>query len=376
MASPTPRLFSPGAGASPPALTGRTAQQTVLLRCLGDLKLRASPPHDVVLIGPRGNGKTALLNWFQEACEASDEPVDVLRLTPRDVPSPDTLVERLAPRRGLGKLIPRKLAIASIGAAEWSRDDREHRNLTQELAARARKRPLAVLLDEAHTLDVDVGGTLLNASQIVRATGSFLLVLAGTPGLLAHFGAMDASFWGRLGEGRLGVGLLDESAAAEALTKPLAAQGVSIDDDALQVVLEHSQRYPYFIQLWGDALWQRHLATGGKALAVADAVAIQPQVTSVAAEYYQDRHSELDAEGLALAARAIALVFQNGPTATDHHIDEALAGAGVEEPSDRVATREALNRLGYIWCPPGQQPPIVWSPGIPSLMAYVLDRAR
>ena len=29
------------------------------------------------------------------------------------------------------------------------------------------------------------------------------LVLAGTPGLLAHLSAMDASFWSRLGEGRL-----------------------------------------------------------------------------------------------------------------------------------------------------------------------------
>lgn len=374
MASPTPRLFSPGAGASPPALTGRTAQQAVLLRCLADLTGGASPPHDVVLIGPRGNGKTALLNWFQEACESGEKPVDVLRLTPRDVPSLDTLVERLAPRRGLGKLIPRKLAVASVGAAEWSPDDRTQRNLTQELIARCHKRPLAVLLDEAHTLNVDVGGALLNASQIVRAEGSFLLVLAGTPGLLAHFRAMDATFWERLGEGRLGVGLLEGPAAADALTEPLAAHGVSVDDDALSAVLEHSQRYPYFIQLWGDALWGRHLATGKKALTTDDVAAVQPHVTGLAAEHYQVRYSELDAEGLDQAACAIALVFQNSPTATDRDIDDALFDAGMNERPARVATREALNRLGYIWCPPGQTPPILWSPGIPSLMAYVLER--
>ncbi len=34
-----------------------------------------------------------------------------------------------------------------------------------------------------------------------------------------------------------------------------------------------------------------------------------------------------------------------------------------------------LNRLGYIWCPPGQLPPVVWSAGIPSLMQYMLDQA-
>lgn len=371
MASTTPRLFSPGAGASPPALTGRTAQQAVLLRCLADLTGGASPPHDIVLIGPRGNGKTALLNWFQEACE---KPVDVLRLTPRDVPSLDTLVDRLVPRRGLGKLIPRKLAVASIGAAEWSPDERTQRNLTRELIARCRKRPLAVLLDEAHTLDVGVGGTLLNASQIARAEGSFLLVLAGTPGLLAHFRAMDATFWQRLGEGRLGVSLLDGPAAADALTKPLVAHGVSVDDDALKAVLEHSQRYPYFIQLWGDALWERHLATGENALTIDDVAAVQPHVAGLVAEYYQGRYSELNAEGLDQVACAIALVFQKSATATDRDIDDALLDAGLNERPARVATREALNRLGYIWCPPGQTPPIVWSPGIPSLMTYVLER--
>ena len=345
-----------------------------MLRCLADLTGGASPPHDVVLIGPRGNGKTALLNWFQEACESGEKPVDVLRLTPRDVPSLDTLVERLARRRRFDKLIPRKLAVASIGAAEWSQDDRTQRNLTQELVARCRKRPLAVLLDEAHTLDVDVGGALLNASQIVRAEGSFLLALAGTPGLLAHFRAMDATFWERLGEGRIGVGLLEGAAAADALTKPLTAHGVSVDDDALSAVLGHSQRYPYFIQLWGDALWGRHLATGEKALATDDVAAVQPHVTGLVAEYYQDRYSELDSEGLDQVACAIALVFQDGPTATDRDIDDALFDAGMNERPDRIATREALNRLGYIWCPPGQTPPIVWSPGIPSLMTYVLER--
>ena len=61
-----------------------------------------------------------------------------------------------------------------------------------ELTARCRKRPLAVLLDEAHTLDLEVGRTLLNTSQQVRDEAPFLLVLAGTPGLPAHLGSMNA----------------------------------------------------------------------------------------------------------------------------------------------------------------------------------------
>ena len=63
--SPTPqqqRLFTPGTGATPPALTGREREQGVLTQCLADLLGGTSPPHDVVLTGPRGAGKTVLTN--------------------------------------------------------------------------------------------------------------------------------------------------------------------------------------------------------------------------------------------------------------------------------------------------------------------------
>ncbi len=75
----TPRLFQPGAGASPPTLAGRDAQQAVLSRCLVDLVAGTAPPHDVVLLGPRGNGKTALLNWFKGVCDESYKTAAHLR---------------------------------------------------------------------------------------------------------------------------------------------------------------------------------------------------------------------------------------------------------------------------------------------------------
>ena len=375
MRSPTSRVFNPGDGAPPPVLAGRETQQAVLLRCLADLAAGAAPPHNVVLIGPRGNGKTVLLNWFHGACVSGETLVDAVVLTPRDVPTFETLMDALVPRRGFRKLLPRKLAVASVGSAEWSEASGAPRNLTRELVGRSGKRPLAVLVDEAHTLDLDLGGTLLNASQRVRAEAPFLLVLAGTPGLPAHLDAMDASFWARLGEGRLGVGLLDETAAAEALTKPLAEHGVSVEEDALRTMLRHSQRYPYFIQLWGDALWQRHVATNTKTLTAADTEDVQPAVATLVAEYYQDRWRELETAGLQSAAKAVALAFQTAATATDQDIDAALAAAGMDEEDARIASREALNRFGYIWCPPSQPPPIVWTAGISSLMAYVLERA-
>ena len=143
-------MFAPGDGAAPPELAGRSTEQAVLLRCLADLADGCAPPHNIVLIGPRGNGKTVLLSWLKAACDESEYTVDVLTLTP---------------------------------------------------------------------------------------------------------------------------------------------------------------------------------------------------------------HSGMDA------------------TASNQDIDLALISAGLDDPADRFAAREGLNRLSYVWCPPGQQPPVVWSAGIPSLTSYVLAQA-
>ena len=379
MVSPEQRLFAPGDGAAPPELTGRDAQQAVLSRCLADLIGGSAPPHDVVLLGPRGNGKTALLHWLKGVC--ADAPsIEALPLTPREIPTHAALINALLPPRGLAKLLPKKVGIASVGSAEWSAAGAAGngwRHLSKELAARCRRKALVVLLDEAHTLDLVVGSALLNASQQVRAEAPFLLVLAGTPGLPTHLNAMDVSFWDRLAEGLLGVGRLTDAAARAALVKPLKRHRVAIDEDALDAVIENSQHYPYFIQLWGDALWQGHLANPGARLTTAEIAAVQDAVAARVANYYQSRYQELASAGLLAAAAAVAPLFQGSvdATATNQDIDSALLSIGIEDAVDRFTACAELSRLSYLWCPPNQLPPVVWSAGIPSLTTYVLERA-
>ena len=88
-----PDVFKPGDGAFPPALTGREREQAVLTRSLADLSAGEAPPHDIVLTGPRGNGKTVLLHWFERACRDAGG-VDVERISPSEVRTRQPWVDR------------------------------------------------------------------------------------------------------------------------------------------------------------------------------------------------------------------------------------------------------------------------------------------
>ena len=114
-----PDVFKPGNGAFPPALTGREREQAVLTRTLANLSAGEAPPHDIVLTGSRGNGKTVLLHWFERACRKAGG-VDVERLAPSEVRTGEALVGRLLPPTGIRKLLPARLSVGvtRVGRAE------------------------------------------------------------------------------------------------------------------------------------------------------------------------------------------------------------------------------------------------------------------
>ena len=93
--------FRPGDGGLPPYLAGREGEQALFRSLLAMLDRGEAPPSEVILYGPRGNGKTALLVWIQEVA-APSYAVDVLRLTPAKIRTDLELVERLLPRLLVG----------------------------------------------------------------------------------------------------------------------------------------------------------------------------------------------------------------------------------------------------------------------------------
>ena len=363
--------FAPGSGQLPPYLGGREEQQCALRRMLSYVKAGRTTPRDVVLIGPRGNGKTVLLRWFETIIGVESPDVDVVWLTPSTIRDLNALASELAPPHRYRRLLPAQLSVSvGVGKLGWNIAN-EPRSLEQLLVARCQARPLVVLLDEAHTLTKDVGQPLLNASQRVRAAAPFLLVLSGTPGLWTHLYTMDASFWDRCQS--IGVGRLAQDASADVLAKPLAPD-IVFEAAELQRVIDASQRYPFFLQLLGEAVWDEAARTGSTTV---DAPIVDRALGLFKHNrdtFYQIRYGELGRSDLLLsAAEAVAAAFRGRDSLTERQFNRVIAESmppGTESDL-AIAQADRLKALGFAWIPPGR---MELEPGIPSLMEFVRNK--
>ena len=187
---------------------------------------------------------------------------------------------------------------------------------------------------------------------------------------------MNATFWNRAE--RRPVGRLDDQATAAAVRNPLRSDGIDIDDDAVAHIVRDSHGYPYFVQLWGQAVWRRATeadpqdTAGARRVTPATVAAAQPALYREKDDYCFDRYEELEALRLLPAARAVAEVFDTQPLVDDVQFETAIRrGLGAAPEPDRMAAaKDTFRNLGYVWRPRAAP---IWEPGIPSLMDYVLE---
>ena len=375
------RLFVPGSGVAPPLLAGREGPLQKLADLIGYLQEDGcAAPGEVVLFGPRGNGKTVLLDTFQKQCAGTD----TIALAPTQIGSCSALAATLlfedeGFRNFAENYKSDKVGIRFAGfSSEWrkmnqaDKDNHALLHLVSLLTERCKHKPLVVTVDEAHTLDVEVGCLLLNASQLVRRNQApFLLVLAGTPNLRDRLDLMSATFWDRAEI--ISVDRLDATATRAALLEPLKDFGISVEDEALEAVGTESQRYPYFIQAWGKALCltlRDRRATHIDRLLVD---AARPIFVERRTDYYEKRYEELSRLNLLEPAKAVSVMFQDTDIIDSEVLEKNLAAALSLHSQGALDLLGKLSHLGFIWKPPAS---IYYEPGIPSLMDYVLTGRR
>ena len=332
----------------------------------------------IVLYGPRGMGKTVLLNQFAQEC--ASQGVDVIQ---------DSVTNLLASRRALaGILFPWSLDIKNVGASlsqfavSIALAGKSAGALCARLIRKCKRKPLALLLDEAHLIsevDACLARSFLQMCQDAAAQSPFLLALAGTPGLPGALRGLQATFVERAEF--LDVGLLEQADGEAAIREPLKQSGIAIAAEALKDVAEDGQRYPYFLQLWGKGLWDLANERGLATLTKQDLQQVKPEVDQVRAGLYGGRYDEVRGDKRLLAvAHAVAEAFAARDSIALDDMErlaaEALAPL-VPGQAARLSAAEAacaeLVRLGFAWSLMGDT---ALRPGIPSLMDYTRGQSR
>ena len=278
---PVRNPYCPGAGRQPPALVGRDdalgAWETSLQRAqIG----RTDQP--VVLYGLRGVGKTVLLSEFRRKAAKRDWIVAQVEAG-TDKSLRELLGEALyAPlsdlaRPGAGRRLLKSLKTALSfkasydatgtwtfgvdlgdapgGGADTGTLDTDLKKLINDLADAAEEETvgLAILVDEAQDLSSEELATLsMIAHAAAQDNWRVLFAFAGLPSL-PRILAEAKSYAERFRY--MQIQQLNADVVAEALTIPAGLEDAQWDDDAIEIVVDASGRYPYFLQQFGQETW-------------------------------------------------------------------------------------------------------------------------
>jgi len=297
---PLSNPFRPGAGTRPPALVGRDD----LIDAFGLAARRAlsgRPGKSLMPIGLRGVGKTVLVNRFCEIAEDEGFSVGFIE-APETGDFRTLLAVRL--RRvllGLDQGATRRAALKALRALKsfslqlpdgssisldvspesgladsgiLAEDVTDLLVLSGE-AARDRGAGVLLAIDEVQYLSESELAALITAIHRTTQLGlPVVLVGAGLPQLPGIAGEAK-SYAERLFDFPM-IDSLDADQSRDALSIPVRDQGSEITDGALDLLVDISKGYPYFIQEWGYHVWD-HADTSP--ITADDVRSVTPSVT-------------------------------------------------------------------------------------------------
>lgn len=362
--------FAPGAGTPPPDLVGR--EQILQTALVALQRARAGrPAKSVIMIGLRGVGKTVLLDRIRQDAEAVG--IHAIRL---EAPENRSLPALLAPQlrqallrlsqtenakalavRGLRALAGFAKALkVKYGDIEVGIDhepepgladngDLEHdlQALMEQtgLAAKAADTALALFIDELQYVPEEQLAALITAlHRMAQRQLPVVMAGAGLPQLRGQMG--DAkSYAERLFDFPF-IGPLSPNDARQAIEKPLASEGVRIEEAALQEIVRLTRGYPYFLQTWGQQAW---LAASQSPITLQDVErATITAIASLDEGFFRVRFDRCTPKERRYL-RAMAELGE-GP-----HRSGDIAACLEQKVSSLAPTRSALIAKGMVWSP-------------------------
>ncbi len=302
-----PSPYRPGNGIDPPYLGDRAEQIEAVRSFLRDPR----HPRNVLITGLRGVGKTVLLNHVQgeaeaagwlvvdrEFSEADAEPLAFANAVLTDV---NRALRRLSLSARLKDRASQLLQAASdtvgaltvsYGEFKVSMDTRRRRSEPQrrldddlkealtricELCQKSEYKGLVLRYDEFHVVRERPGAPTLSAllsatSAVQQHSLPLMLMLCGLPPVVDNLSRSKSYSERMFATQELGNLRPPEDRAA--LVDPAVRLGRRYADEVIDAVMEDSGGYPFFIQVYGDALWSSH----GETIAMTDLRRQRPRI--------------------------------------------------------------------------------------------------
>jgi len=361
--------FTPGAGFMPPELAGRhnVLEEGVLVAKRTRL-LKAE--RGMLLIGPRGVGKTAVLKHLSESAR-QDGIVAIVA----EVRDDGQIIEELALKvreallqldvsskfksgireafSSLAHFVRRfSLNIGSVGVEiETDSEDRTSGNIEYDLselllasarAAKASKSAIGLYLDELQNMQGEtLSGIIVALHHAAQDMLPLYLIGSGLPTVRALIGK-SKTYAERMFVYEP-IGPLAKEDSFDAIRKPLLEAGVNIDNAALEEMHAASQGYPFFLQELGYQVWQ---AAERSPISRKDVTQNLSSVfTRLDRNFFDVRFDRITP-----AERQFLRAMADLPDAGGVGIS-ALADALGKPPSAISMTRRSLIRKGMIYSP-------------------------
>ena len=246
---PVANPFSPGAGSRPPELAGREdvvgAAEIALKRVIIGKSAQSQ-----IFLGLRGTGKTVLLNEVLEIAEREGYIAAFI-----EAPENKSLTEMIYPAM---RQVLRKLSGLEKAKYMATKGLKALRGFASAFKISLGDIEIGVEPDpgvaDSGNLETNELAAVIVAVHRMSQRNLPVMVFAGGLPQIAKLSGDAKSYAERLFVYPK-IGALDEIAARDAILKPLAAENVQIESQAIERINEKTGGYPFFLQEWGHHAW-------------------------------------------------------------------------------------------------------------------------
>ena len=343
--------FDPGAGSIPEYVAGRDKELSEIhdiinrLCIIRDAGSNSSykPKQPIFIIGPRGVGKTVLLNLAKEYATKKNIHVVKAKVDHFAEENVTRLIELISGTDYRTILDDFKISVPGFKAT--ARNPFKSNDIPSALTKKLNISPVLFLLDEAHTINTDHFREFCNLVQDIQSDKLPLSVIyAGTPGLEHVIINSKATFVSRYE--RFYLNTIDDNSTKLALAKTAEISNINFEDKAVDYMAKLTDNYPFFIQKIGKIAWDYVNKKNKLVCGIEDAKSIKANFNEERNDFY--RLFQADISNLTLideTLEVIKLLNTNQKINQEMLMAHLISSLG-NSKDEALSTYQKLYRLG------------------------------